>query len=418
MVPIASGSGWIPALVCRLRAAVASRLVWVALALLVTGKASAQGLASLPESLRREWTEVAGAWRTRLDTTGIIGGSLALVRSGEVLFHETNGMADLASGRPVDEETIFHWASITKTFTGIAVMQLRDRGLLELDDPVVDWVPEVRGVYNPFGSMEDVTLRHLLSHSAGFQSPTFPWAGTEDWQPHEPTDWGQLVAMIPYTRLHFAAGSRYQYSNPGIVYLGRVIEAITGDVFEAHIEKNIFRPLGMTTAYFDVTPWHLLERRSNHYFVEDGEVRAGGLDFNTGITVSNGGLNASFHDMARYLGFLAGAVAPGSLAEGVLDPESLEEMWTPVVAVGSSNIGAESMGLTFFVYDGGKGDRRIIGHTGSQRAYYSFIYLDPETGVGTIAAFNTVGISEEPNTRRVLNETRADVLGRVFPLFR
>lgn len=373
--------------------------------------------APFPSGVQQEWSQVVSAWHTRLDTTGIVGASLALVSNGEFLFHETYGMADVATNRPVDEQTIFHWASITKTFTGIAVMQLRDRGLLELDDPILDWVPELRAVHNPFGSVGEVTLRHLLSHSAGFQTPTFPWAGSEEWHPHEQTEWSQLVAMMPYTQVHFLPGSRYQYSNPGIVYLGRVIESITGDVFEAHIEKNIFRPLGMTSAYFDVTPQHLLRHRSNHYFVENGEPREGGLDFNTGITVANGGMNASVPDIARYVGFLAGAVAPGSDAEAVLSRQSLAEMWKPVVSVGSANIGVESMGLTYFVYDT-ESDVPIIGHTGSQRAYYSFFYLDPSTGLGTIAAFNTAGVSEEPNTRRVLNETRADVVGRMFPLFR
>ena len=79
----------------------------------------------------------------------------------------TEGYQDLATKRPVDADTIFHWASITKTFTGIAIMQLRDRGLLSLDDPVVKYVPELRRVHNPFGDISQVTIRHLMTHSAG-----------------------------------------------------------------------------------------------------------------------------------------------------------------------------------------------------------------------------------------------------------
>jgi CubicO group peptidase (beta-lactamase class C family) len=118
--------------------------------------------------------------------------------------------------------------------------------------------------------------------------------------------------MIPYTEILFPPGSQYSYSNPGIIFLGRVIERVSGDVYEAYIDKNVFRPLGMGAAYFDGTPWHLLDHRSNHYFVRAGKPVAGGVDFNTGITVSNGGLNAPVTDMARYLAFLMGSPIEGA----------------------------------------------------------------------------------------------------------
>jgi CubicO group peptidase (beta-lactamase class C family) len=174
------------------------------------------------------WARIASEWRGRLERSGVVGASLGLVEAGELARLEVFGMADLASRRAVDRETIYHWASITKTFTAIAILQLRDRGLLSLDDPVVRYVPELRDVHNPFGSMEGITLRHLLSHSAGFRSGTWPWTEGEDWEPYEPTEWSQLVAMMPYTRILFPPGSRFSYSNPGIIFLGRVIEKVSG----------------------------------------------------------------------------------------------------------------------------------------------------------------------------------------------
>jgi CubicO group peptidase (beta-lactamase class C family) len=369
--------------------------------------------AQVPPAARSAWEEAVTRWRTTLAQEGIVGASLALLEDGRVLDLQTYGTADLDGNRSVDRETIYHWASITKTFTAISIMQLRDRGLLTLDDPVVRYVPELRNVHNPYGPMEDVTLRHLLSHSAGFRGATWPWAGNEPWHPHEPSDWSQLVAMIPYTRIHFEPGSRFSYSNPGIVFLGRVVERVTGDVFEAYVDKNIFRPLGMRGAYFDVTPWHLLPHRSNHYFVRDGRPEPGGIDFNTGITVSNGGLNAPVGDMARYLAFLMGA-DPDHGGPPVLSRASLQEMWQTVVPIGDSDIGAESMGLSFFLYE--KDGRRVIGHTGSQRAFFSFVYVDPAARTGVVAVFNTVGAGGGgPDTRAILNQTRADLLNGVFP---
>ncbi|HKJ00934.1 MAG TPA: serine hydrolase domain-containing protein, partial [Longimicrobiales bacterium] len=317
-------------------------------------------VAQLPQAFDAAWRRLADGWRDANAAQGVVGASLGLVRAGELVRLETFGAADLATGRAVDEETIYHWASITKTFTAISILQLRDRGLLSLDDPVVRYVPELRDVYNPFGPMEGITLRQLLSHSAGFRDGTWPWSEGEPWEPYEPTEWSQLVAMMPYTRILFEPGSKFSYSNPGIIFLGRVIEKVTGDVFEAYVDKNIFRPLGMRRAYFDTTPWHLLRYRSNHYFVGDGGPEAGGLDFNTGVTVSNGGLNAPIPDMARYLAFLMGSPAGGADADAVLARSSLEEMWRTVVPIGDSAIGRESMGLCFFLYDGN--GRRLVGH--------------------------------------------------------
>lgn len=386
------------------------------------GPGRVEGTPPLPPAALASWSDIVDDWRGTVRRDGIVGASMALVRDGRVVSLETEGMADLERGLPVDDETIYHWASITKTFTAIAVMQLRDRGLISLDDPIVDYVPELREVYNPYGSMEEITVRQLMSHSAGFRAGTWPWAGGEPWHPHEPTEWSQLVAMIPYTRVEFEPGSRYSYSNPGIVYLGRMIEKVTGDVFEAYIDKNIFRPLGMRRAYFDVTPWHLVEHRSNHYFVRDGRPEPGGVDFNTGITVSNGGLNAPIPDMARYLAFLTDRPRPDDgldreAFEAVLARASLEEMWAPVVPIGESPMGDGSMGLSYFLYD--QPDVRIVGHTGTQRAFYSFFYVEPSTGAGVIAAFNTVGSGDAgPDTDAVRVRISARLVNELFPLFR
>ena len=167
------------------------------------------------------------------------------VRDHRVAHARTYGFADLEARRPVDADTIFHWASITKTFTGIAIMQLRDRGLLSLDDPIVKYLPELRQVHNPYGPMDAITLRMLMSHSAGFRMSTWPWGGDQAWHPFEPPGWAQVAAMLPYTKIEFPPGSKYSYSNPGIIFLGRVIELLTGDDYEVYVDKNILKPLGM-----------------------------------------------------------------------------------------------------------------------------------------------------------------------------
>ena len=159
---------------------------------------------------------------------------------------------------PVTEDTIFHWASITKTFTGIAILQLRDRGLLSLDDPIVKYLPELRQVRNPHGDMAQVTLRHLLSHSAGLPQPHLAVGRREGLGALRAP---ALRAARGHAALHPAPlrpGQPCSYSNPGIVFLGRTIEVLTNEDYEVYVDKNILRPLGMHRSFFDKTPPHLL----------------------------------------------------------------------------------------------------------------------------------------------------------------
>jgi len=298
-------------------------------------------------------------------------------------------MANLEKRQAVDENTIYHWASITKTLTGIAVMQLRDRGLLKLDDPVIKYLPELRNIRNAHGEMSEITIRHLLSHSAGFRNSTFPWGGDKDWHPHEPQDWEQLAAMFPYTEIMFKPGSRFSYSNPGIVFLGRIIELITKDDYEVYIDKNIFKPLGMYRSYFDATPYHLLKYRSPSYYIENGKRTPGRFDVNTGITVSNGGLNAPLPDMVKYLDFLVGDARKNDVYEGVLKRSTLEEMWQPIVesnenANGNADEGLK-VGLSFFLDT----RRGLIGHSGDQNGFIMYIDFSPKPRCASILAFNT-----------------------------
>ena len=406
-----------------------SRPLWILATCTTIGSIalSARAEAQSPPGFESAWRGVEDWYVATLEEEGVVGSSLYMLRRGEILAHRHYGLAEAESHTPVDAETIYHWASITKTLTAVAIMQLRDRGLLALDDPIVRYVPELADVHNPYGSMEVITLRHLLSHSAGFRGSTWPWAGGEPWQPHEPTRWEQLVAMIPYTEIHFPPGSRFSYSNPGVIFLGRVIETLSGDDYEVYVDKNILKPLGMHRSYFDVTPYHLLPHRSSNYLFSEGERRALGQDFDTGITVSNGGLNAPIPDMARWVSFLLGATpASGSdvtkdwssIYDGVLQRASLEEMFHRVVPIGDGGSGPESMGLSFFLLE--RGGTRYIGHTGSQRAFRTFFYMHPESGAAVIGAFNTArgGPDERGNTDRIRIELRERLFREVFPVFR
>lgn len=357
-------------------------LLFFACAIAMTAQTPDSKFAKFKETYRRELTDA-----------GIVGSSFVFLKDGKIVFEDHYGSANLDKKQPVNADTIYHWASNTKPFTGIAIMQLRDRGLLKLDDPVTKYVPELRAIHNPFGSMDEITIRHLLTHSGGFRGGTWPWGGGKPWEPFEPTEWSQLVAMFPYTEVQFKPGSKFSYSNPAIIYLARVIEKLSGDPYETYIDKNILRPLGMCNTYFDTTPPHLLKHRSHSYYIRDGKRTEGVFDANTGITVSNSGLNSPISDMVKYLNFLVGTGSGSdrTLYDTVLKRSSLEEMWQPQLKAeldSNGNAGfTTDIGLIYFIDT--RNNRKLIGHGGDQNGFISYIDLEPATRTASIIVFNT-----------------------------
>lgn len=360
------------------------------------------------------WADFTRLLEERAPADQVVGAAAILMQEGEIVARHHYGLADRERGVPVTERTIFHYASITKVLTAIAIMQLRDRGRLTLEDPVTRYLPELRRLHDPYDAIDRITLRMLLSHSAGFQDPTWPYTEGKAWQPFEPTSWEQLVAMMPYQELHFEPDTRYGYSNPAFIYLGRIIEHITGDPWGVYVQKNIFSPLGMTRSYFGATPYHLAGDRSHSYtLIREGAGAAAGTapdatgraipgavprdlgpDFDTGITTPNGGWNAPLDDLAALLAFLTDATAGDPerrrLYDTVLARSTLHEMWRPLHPTGVvTPVGRESMGLSFYVIEGGDGRATLVGHAGFQAGFLAFFYLNPATRAAIAVAFNT-----------------------------
>jgi len=383
--------------------------------LLIAAAAAAQ-----PPAAADAWARVVGIFHERVQQAGIVGSSLVFVRDGAIAGTAVDGYQNLDAKRAVDAETIFHWASITKTMTGVAILQLRDRGLLSLDDPAIKYVPELRLAHNPYGDMSQVTIRQLMSHSAGFRAPTWPWGGEQAWHPFEPTRWEQVVAMLPYTELLFKPGTKYSYSNPGVIFLGRIIQWLSGDDYEVYVTKNIFMPLGMTRSFFDRAPYHLAGHRSHSYIRTDGHLEEQRFDFDTGITVSNGGLNAPLDDMAKYLEFLIGAGDASSRRtyDGILKRASLDEMFTPQIRATDGEGGSGDdvqAGLSSFV------ERHLgvelVGHSGDQNGFISHLYIHRPSRSGYIVSFNTNAVSARDaraTTRAVDNDLRDAIIREMW----
>ena len=387
----------------------------------------AAAIASLPCPLAARaqapagWSDFKQLFQTYVDSDKVVGASAIVMKAGKETARYDVGFADKSANVRVDSQTIFHWGSITKSLTAISIMQLRDRGKLSLDDKIVRWVPELRAMHDPYSMIDSITIRMLLSHTAGFQNPTWPYGNNQPWEPFEPTTWNQLVAMMPYQQLVFKPGSRYGYSNPGFVYLARIIEQITGDPWDAYVQKNIFAPLGMSRSYFRSTPYFLASHRSHNYYVRRDSLSPSsprlidnGAEFDPGITSPNGAWNAPVSDLVKYVAFLTNALVPGmtrELYDVVLPRKSLDEMWKPGMPMsqGYESSANQWIGLSFFVLD--RNGQRILGHTGSQAGFRSFYYFDPVTQAGVIAVFNTTN-SAAPASQRQMNAAALELLKR------
>jgi CubicO group peptidase (beta-lactamase class C family) len=373
---------------------------------------------------------------------GVIGGAIAVVHAGHPPIEFFHGEARADTHQPIDAATAYNWASITKTMTAIAILQLRDRGMLSLDDPAVRYVPELRQVHDAYSPIDAITIRQLLTHSAGFRNPTWPWdcddAANCDWQPFEPTRWSQVAAMLPYTHVAFKPGTRWSYSNLGYVFLGQIIERLTGDDFEVYITKNILMPLGMTHSYFDRAPWFLEPNVSASYLRAGAKRTPQPFNFDTGITTSNSGLKAPITDMEKYARFLIGEPAN----DIVLKRSSLEEAWSttrpgilPAVQQGEAPTAYTSgpggaqpmMGLGFFVLS--SDGHRYIFHDGDQGGFSSELLLDPADKCAALLVVNTTDTGQpapsdathaisntEPDSRTDLRITlRNELIRQVFP---
>ncbi len=370
------------------------------------------------QSIDRTWTEIVAGYESDLKAQSAVGSSMIVSRDGKIVKQAYYGLADRDGGQRVDADTLYHWASITKMFTAIAVLQLRDRGQLSLDDRIIDYLPETKQIHNRFGPMSTITLRHLLTHSSGLRGATFPWRGDSDWAPHEPAKWSQVAAMMPYTEIEFEPGSKFSYSNPGTSMLGRVVEEITGDDIEGYITKNILMPLGMTRSYYDKTPYFLLPHRSNNYYVSKGAVKANGLEVETGATNGNGGLNGPLSDLMKFAHFLLGVGDNGNYAT-VLKRETLLEMRKPLFAAEDDRVPNQQMGLSTFTIDQPVADGRtlrFVGHTGGQMGFATFIYIQPESNSAAVFGMNTRN-ADVPRKEDAFARTRTALFTRLFPLF-
>ena len=312
---------------------------------------------------------------------------------GDQLIH-TRGVGTLRVGEdaPPTASSVFRIASMTKSFTAATVLSLRDEGKLRLDDPVTDYVPEVRGIRLPTSDSPQITIRHLLTMTAGFPTDD-PWGDRQ-----QGLDIDAFKALLGGgLSFAFAPGMRFEYSNTGYGILGRVITAADGREYRDAVRARILDPLGMaSTGYLESeVP---AERMAKGYLWRDGRYLDEPSDA-YGALASMGGIFTTVEDLSKWvIGFLD-AMPPRDGPNGPhpLSRASRREMQQPMVPSGfrmvqaSSDampeVEASSYGFGLFLVDDLRFGR-FIGHGGGYPGFGSGMRWHHPSRLGVVTLTN------------------------------
>jgi len=316
-----------------------------------------------------------------LNRHSAVGMALGVVRNGRLEFFRSHGAADIASSTPISEDTVFRIASITKTFTAIAVMQLWEQGLVNLDAPANDYLRAYQLVSAKAG-FRPVTPRHLLTHTSGLPEMVHPsralmYVFGESVKLGRP-----LPTLGEYYRrgLRVVAepGSRFMYSDHNFATLGQIVEDVSGQPIDRYFREHIFEPLGMGDT--DLLRSERVESRlATGYNLRSSGAKA--VTDRQWITAAASSIYSTPKDMARYVAALLGG---GANQHGsVLKPATLELMFQPHYQPHSLIPG---IGLAFDRFD--LGGHLAIGHEGVLPGFNSQIFAAPKGGVGVVAFTN------------------------------
>jgi len=316
-----------------------------------------------------DFDELRDLVQEQIGRTRVPGFALGLLRDGEE-FTAGFGVTNLNHPLPVDADTLFQIGSITKTLTATAAMRLVDDGRLDLDAPVRHYLPDLR--LADADAEARVTARHLLTHTAGWIGDHFSDTGRGD------DALARYVAELADLEQLTPAGALYSYCNSGFSLLGRVIEVLTAETFEAALQRLVLKPLGLERSF--VFPEDVLTHRFavGHANVRDEPVVARPWQLARSATPA-GGIAASVRELLRYARFQLGD-GTGANGERVLTPQSLEAMRQPLVP--STGLPDRAVGLAWHIGPGN------INHSGGTLGQRAFLVISPEHRVALATLAN------------------------------
>ena len=345
-----------------------------------TDPARAKKLATAFPDIDRAFTK----WVAERHMPGAVFG---VIVDGELAWVKAHGV-ETVGGAPVTPDSLFRIASMTKSFTAMSILQLRDAGKLSLDEPAAKYVPELAGLAYPTKDSPAITIRHLLTHGEGFPEDN-PWGDRQLAIPNDVIS-GWMKEGIPFST---TPGTAYEYSNYGFAILGQIIERVSGQSYPAYVREHILLPLGMTKSTFDIPAngtrgYRWLDGK----WVEDPILAHGSFG-------AMGGLWTSARELAKYVSFLMSAYPARDDAErGPLRRSSAREMQQAARSVNASatrSTGLDApLAMSAVSYGYGLNVvtdcrfRHLVSHSGGLPGYGSVMAWLPEHGVGVIAMTN------------------------------
>lgn len=316
------------------------------------------------------------------------GAAVGVVGRAGLAWAGAAGFADLAAARRPDADTLYRIASNTKVFTAIGIMQLRDEGRLRLDDPLVVHIPEFAAVTNPFGSVEDVTIRRLLTHESGLQGE-HPF--TDLARPAELRR-EQVLAALDGVRVAIPPSSASKYSNLGFDLLGEVVARLNGGDYEDVLQRRVLGPLGMAATTCRPTG-DLEDHCAVGYGVrEHSDVLRPARVLDPQLMPGCGMLWSTVGDLARFLAFAMTADRWSDASHPVLSPRSLAEMQDCRILAGDSPPALQ--GLAWYSEAAPDGCS-WLGHAGGVPGFISRTLFRPEDGAGVIVLLNGVADADK-----------------------
>ena len=330
---------------------------------------------------------VMRAFMTRSRVPGIAYG---IIVDGRLLHVAAHGIRHLPDSARVDTSSVFRIASMTKSFTALAILQLRDAGTLSLDDPAERYVPELRQLRYATTDARRITVRDLLSHAAGFPEDN-PW-GDQQLDASDDDLARMIRSGIPFSN---TPGVAYEYSNFGFAILGRIVVNVSGMPYARYIREKVLLPLGMTSTTMEartVPPTRLAHgyRLQDGRWLEEPPLADGSFG-------AMGGMLTSSADLSRWVGLMLSAWPARDAAESpVLKRSSLREMqqsWRFAGATAShSTAGVLSLNAGGYAYGLRVAQtclfNQIVSHSGGLPGFGSQMRWLPEQGVGIIALGN------------------------------
>lgn len=305
-----------------------------------------------------------------LEKYRVPGAAIAVVHDGEVAWAQGYGLADESVSMPVLTKTVFQVASISKSITAWGVMRLVEEGHIDLDEPVEKYLTSWELPASDFDH-QGVTVRRLLSHTAGLDVWSYPGVLLGETQP----SLVDLLSGVPggeAVRLRWQPGSREVYTNGGYVLLQLLVEDVTGEWFPDYIERQVLAPLEMSRSSY-----HWLLSMATGYDPSGKPVEP------RQYPEAAGGLHSTVTDLATWLA--AGMPGPNGepAGRGMLHPETLEEMYTPVLVMEGNNGG---LGFSVEILPN---NARLIWHSGDIPGWRGQFAALPDQGDGIVVLTNS-----------------------------